>query len=97
MIKLKLTAKKGECWQAEGTYSYEKQQVELPAVFFLKPTDEGLEVELSDKENPCTINGKPVLSISPNEAYPIPFKKTLKKGAAVDIATKHISHFNVKK
>ena len=97
MIILKLTAKKGEIWQAEGTYTYKKQQVELPAVFLLKPTDKGLEVVLDDKANPCTINGKIVLRVSPNEEYPIPFEKTLKKGMAVEIATKNISHFNVKK
>ena len=97
MIKLKLTTKKGECWEAVGTYTNKKLTVELPAVFLLKPTDKGLEVVLNDPESPCTLDNKVIQGMNQHEEYPIPFEKALKKGVGVDIATENISQFKVQK
>lgn len=96
MITVKLDSKSGENWIAKGLYISKKKQIELPATFVLKPSDKGLEVVLNS-EVPCTIDHKEVLSFSPQEAYPIPYKGKLKKGFTVEIATENISHLNIKK
>ena len=92
----KIGGRSNSHWLAEGkgNFTLNGKKVEYPVQFLFKDTDKGLEVDLSDKENPCKMDGRVLLAFTKGEKYPIDLKP--KKGLTVDINKEIISHFNVK-